>query len=292
MIQETLRADKGDLMIIRNKWIQLFVLSGLILVLVMLLQPKNKAPEWQVSTEKLKERIDKDLPALNEHISDFEKVNLLREWAYANIDISSTKALLAQDNNYLFNSNNGYLLFSAFSEDRGGVWCYGAAIALMRLYIAYGFNASILDYGKLGVMTHVVTLVKINHDRRQRMVIQDATFNLTYVDPDGVPYDYHEFVKVLKKRQRDKIRVLQSHSKSGDFLLHPGDVIRDYNHIIAEDAKPILVMDNGIQKYRSELSLQSFNNKFGPRINKFLIKKGYSGDPIYLFLFSVKNSQS
>lgn len=256
----------------------------------MLLQPKSEVPEWQASTEKLREQINNDLPALNEHISDFEKVNLLREWAYSNITASSSSALLAREKNYLFNYSQVHSLFSAFSEGKGGAWCYGAAIALMRVYNAYGFNASILDYGKIGIMTHVVTLVKINHDNGQRTVIQDATFNLTYVDPVGAPYDYHEFVQVLKERRSDKVRILQGHSRSGYFLLHPGDVKKDYSHIIAEDAKPILTMENGIQKYRSELSLQKFNNKFGPKINKFLIKKGYPGDPLYFFLFPIYNS--
>ena len=285
-------------MIVRNKWIKWFALSSFILVLIMLSldkmqfqlpakQQKYQTPASMVLIAKLKERIEREVPALNGRIGDFEKVNLLREWAYTNIDFSSKKALIEQDEGSQFFKQNIYLLFSAFSEDRGGVWCHGAAHVLMKLYFAYGFKASTLDSGKPGVMTHVVTLVQINHDGRQRTVIQDPTFNLTYVDSDGAPYDYNEFLGVLMKRRHTKIKVLQGHSQSHDFLLHPDDLKREYSQFISKDSKPSLIMENGIQKYKSELTLLRFKQTLGSRINTFLVKMGYPSDPIYLFLFPV-----
>jgi hypothetical protein len=245
-------------------------------------QFQNIKTKYQIA--KLKKRIEKDVPALKGSISDFEKVNLLRDWAYSNIDFSSEKALLCGDKQFRFYEKDVCSIFSAFDADKGGEWCGGAAFALMKLYDAYGFKAHASGSGDPNVMTHAFTIVRINYKGSPLFIIEDATFNITYVDPDGAPYDYRELYSVLQQRRRDMIRIVHGKNNVKDLLMHPDDKKADLDHYILKGSEPASIKANGFLKYKAEVSLTGFYKIFGQRIKKYLVGKGYPADPIYLFL--------
>jgi predicted O-methyltransferase YrrM len=53
----------------------------------------------------------------------------------------------------------------------GGVWSYGAAVTLAMLYRAFGYAATVYQFGFSGAFTHMVTLVGVPDGR---ILVQDA----------------------------------------------------------------------------------------------------------------------
>lgn len=244
----------------------------------------------ETSATLLKELIAREASLGRPGLTQWDTVNRIREWAHANIDLATPSSLLDQDPSFNFFNKSTPEIFAAFFNDRGGVWCGGAAYALMELYKLFGFRASLIDFGKPDVMTHVVTLVTIDFGGRPRTVIQDATLNLTYVTRDARPYDYLQLLAALMHHQHRKIRILPGGGGGGDALVDPRDADFPFDHVVDFSAPPTQVLQNGIKKYRSRLSWRSFERKFGPRIRSFLREEGHPEDLLYLFLYPLAGS--
>jgi len=238
----------------------------------------------------LRELITKEMSLREPGLTDWEVVNRLRDWSHANTDVSTEGYLLDKDTSFAFYNRSAAEIFAAFLQDRGGVWCGGAAYALMEVYRLFGFQASFLDYGKPGVMTHVVTLVKVMHDGTQRTTIQDPTLNIAYAATDGTPYDYFELLTALLQHQAGRIRMLHGSREGGDALVYPGEGGPSFDHVIDPGARPIQVFENGVRKYKSRLSWESFERRSGKSIRAFLKRQGHPENPLYLFLYPLAGS--
>lgn len=120
-------------------------------------------------------------------LTDWERTSALRDWAYANIDASATKAAYDPRD---FTSRSAPDIFAGFAADEGGVYCGNAAVSLMQLFRYMGFDAWALDTGLPdGGLTHVVTLVRLP-DLGGRVVLQDA-----YLGGSFGPVDFREVVE-------------------------------------------------------------------------------------------------
>jgi hypothetical protein len=73
----------------------------------------------------------------------------------------------------------------------------------------FGFEAWAANTGSLeGRGSHVVTLVKIEHRGEQRIIVQDAYFNLTLIDEmTREPLEYLQLVRRLAAREHESIAV-------------------------------------------------------------------------------------
>lgn len=239
----------------------------------------------------LKEIVTNDIPEITNATNDWQRVNLLREWGHSNIDWSSRKALLDQDKSFNFYDKSAVDIFSAFFQDKGGVMCGGTAYSLKKLYQLFGFKAYAYDMGKPGVMTHVVTLVEIKFQNSVKLVVQDATFDITYADNQGEPLDYFDLLSLLSSHKHEAINIIYGKSENGDFLLHPDDKSQ-YSQIISLKDSPFVVLESGLLKFRSRLTLSSFDRSFGKAIKEFLVKEGHPPDNIYLFLYPIGGDQT
>lgn len=241
-----------------------------------------------VSATLLKQLIQKDYPWLeNKEANDWGKVKALRQWAYEHVDWSTKSALIDTKPGFQYAGKDAPELFSLFFKDWGGVWCGGAAFSLMKLYHTYGFEAYTVDSGKRGMMTHVMTLVKIDYEGREIFAIQDPSFNVCYVDSEEKPYGYFDFLKTLKNRNHDNIVAQQGTNGHPDFLVHPDDDIGMYAHMLDFQDEPRARLPDGRLKYGSGLTFESFWKKFGPPITKFLESKGLPPNSVYLFLYPI-----
>jgi multisubunit Na+/H+ antiporter MnhB subunit len=167
----------------------------------------------------LKETISAEYPEMrNAQLDDWERVKLLRQWAHEHVDWGSQCAQMNQEQYRIFFDADAATEFAMFLKDEGAVWCQGTAWALMRLYEAYGYEAYCLGVDIPGVMTHAMTLVRISHDGRSILTIQDATFDIGYVDSDGEPYDYFDLLSVVENRHDYLVRIEQGACKPGDYL--------------------------------------------------------------------------
>ena len=163
-------------------------------------------------------RVAEEYPAINSpSTSDFEKTNILRQWAYMHSDVSDAEHLV--DNTpgigYNFYSYTVPQMTALFDNDQAGVWCGGAAWYLMKIYQMYGYEAGRVGTGihtqTAGApapgFTHAITVVKLNDGR---VIFQDAYLNYTFVQPSNpeVPLTTAEVIMLLKNNQDDQIGLL------------------------------------------------------------------------------------
>ena len=163
-------------------------------------------------------RIAEEYPAINSpSTSDFEKTNILRQWAYTHSDVSDREHVV--DNTPGIGGNfYSYTvpqMTALFDNDQAGVWCGGAGWYLMKIYQMYGYQAGRVAVGigskTAGAhapgFTHVITVVKLNDGR---IIFQDAYLNYTFVQSanPAVPLTTAEVIMLLKNNQDGEIGIL------------------------------------------------------------------------------------
>ena len=136
--------------------------------------------------------------------TDFEKVNILREFVYRNSVFANGSEMLLDINNYLGTEKNEKKqvqnLFNVTKERIGGFYCEGFATILTLLYRSMGYEAVNLSMAVDGENSHVLTLVKV----KELWIVEDATFNQVYVKQNGEPLDIREIIFYLLFRRRRK----------------------------------------------------------------------------------------
>jgi hypothetical protein len=232
----------------------------------------------------LKESISTEYPEIqNGQLDDWEKVKLLRQWTHEHVDWGSQCAQMNQEQYRKFFDADAPTEFAMFLKDEGAVMCQGTAWALMRLYEAYGYEAYCLGVDIPGVMSHVMTLVRISHDGSSILTVQDATFDISYVDSDGEPYDYFDLLAVVKNRHDDLVRIEQGACKPGDFLFCTGEKIESKYWSISGNAS-VPALSEGRMKVRFGQTMDDFWDTYGPAIVDFFAEEGYPPHWCYMFL--------
>lgn len=133
------------------------------------------------------------IPALRtSKVSDTQATTLLRHWATSWIDVAGSPASF-DSTVYTHTSIDG--MYEAYRVDQGGMWCWGTAVTLAKLYHAFGFQSWAYNYGvRKYEATHVVTLVKVGG----KVIVQDAYMNQLLVDKKGRPLDVRQALKMLR----------------------------------------------------------------------------------------------
>lgn len=140
--------------------------------------------------------------------SDWDNVNVIREWVSTHTP-SSSDSLIIQDKLW---KNSPYEMYLKFFLKEGGVNCAGYSYALMKLYREFGYKAFSYHSGRLDAFNHVITLVEIVYKGERRLVVEDATFDATYIDENKDPYDFFTFLDMVQKRRYASLRIIQSDS--------------------------------------------------------------------------------
>ncbi len=176
-----------------------------------------------VADEILQRLVVQQFPDLNsDRASDWEKVKMIRQWAYENSDLAGSDSIkLDHQPEFDFFNRRAIGIFAAYFKDRGGAYCGGTSIALSRLFDVFGFEAHTMSLGFPGRedLTHTVTLVDISHDGAPLTVIQDAYINLTYVDLDDEPTDLYVLAQRLAEGSKPKAKILEGQPALRDVLV-------------------------------------------------------------------------
>ncbi len=221
-----------------------------------------------------------DIPQLKKgnQLSEFEIVNALREWVYANVPVvSDTKLLLTTIENTSSAANVplGRRLYD-YKNGLAGAWCAGTAATLSDIYNLFGFETYKIDYGDIyknsRKATHAITLVKIKDKDKNILSIQDAYFNQIYVDRLGNPLDYFEMLELLKHQKADQIIVMP-----GQNQLKPRLIAKD----VKIDSTPEKIYPNGNKLIRQEFTLPDFEIA----AKDFLVKQKFPANILYLNSF-------
>jgi hypothetical protein len=174
-----------------------------------------KAYHDQNIIQQVKSRIENEYPEIKDpNISDIKKLHLLREWTSAHVVWGSDSTNM----NYELSRKNLYKIFETFDKSEGSVNCGLVSYILMKIYEEYGFEAYTYHSGSLDAFNHAVTFVKVNHNNKEILMIEDASFDLTFMDKNGNPYDFFDFIKTIKKGDKNNIVISQGNGKPHFYL--------------------------------------------------------------------------
>jgi len=94
-------------------------------------------------------------------------------------------------------TNDSKELSRIFRNDEGAVMCQGAAYYLHLKYLEAGYRSYLVGF-KSDVFSHAMALVEVERKDRQRaLIVQDPSFNLSYVDSVGQPLSILEIMTEL-----------------------------------------------------------------------------------------------
>lgn len=247
--------------------------------------PVDVGPD-DAAADCLRAIVVRDCPNLQDpRIDDWTRVCILRRWAYRNIDWSSPSCLLDAGTRSDSLTLDAAEFFAAFFRNEGGVYCGGTARAFMKLCQLFGFDACTLDSGHQEAGSHVVTLVSIHHAGRMIWCIQDATFNLAYVDENNAPLGYFELLLRLRQRRHDAIGIEGAEAEVAyrDYLFTSNeDALLCYRDRGSVDRLP-----NGLLRKEVEFTLEQFWDEYGEKIGRFLARNDYPAECVYLFLYPI-----
>ncbi|MGI0489072.1 hypothetical protein ACN4EK_26985 [Pantanalinema rosaneae CENA516] len=242
----------------------------------------------------LKAEIERAYPQMaNLKISDWDKVNLLRRWAYRTINVSSSSCLLENRLQSNFYKTTATELYNLFNQESNGVWCAGSAFFLVRLYNHYGYEAYVLSVGQqkdgsTELLTHSVTLVKIQHQGQSLYSIQDAYANATFTTTSGSPLDWFNLLTVLNQKADQQIQVVQDDDGMRDVIFCSGENYPPPSFYgTPTDKVPCEKRANGNVHCQYRLTLEDLTDRhpLSAPTQQFLAKAGYKPNLLYMFLF-------
>jgi hypothetical protein len=156
--------------------------------------------------------------------SDFEKTTFLRKYSGEVLDIGrvddQTNTLYKSKN---FESFNLEEFYSLSANDKLPATCGITTFFYIKLLQAFGFKAYQYSFGfkdkPYEQFIHSVTLVQIDFKGSKRLLIQDPYLNLTYLNQQGEPIDFFEFL--LNIRRHEYGLIVMDASSADTFLLVP-----------------------------------------------------------------------
>ena len=223
-------------------------------------------------------------------LEDLEVVTILRRFTYQNIiEAYDLSVCLDTDPSFNYASRQAPEIFQAFREDRGGVWCGGAARAYYRLCRMFGFKCFMINLGNLvGGLSHVTTVVEINHHGRGMLVVQDPYLNTAFRDSSRQPIDYLDLLSILSRRDHDLI-VPEDIENQTRYYLVPAEFepeVAGTWHFRRDGslAQPVDRLADGTLKYivRPSAGLLLETNS---ELQHFLSEKGHPVNILYFFLY-------
>lgn len=173
------------------------------------------------SDQYIKKLIELDYPKVNDNdISDFERVNMLRQWVATYVDWGSESTRI---DHHTLDKKSLKEVYEYFQNDLGTVECGGATQILMRIYNLYGYHAYRYDSGTPTSFNHIINIVRINHKEKEILSIQDPSYDVTYLTKNGEPFDFYQFLIDLKSKNIENIYVLEGNAKKRDYICSLND---------------------------------------------------------------------
>jgi len=104
-------------------------------------------------------------------------------------------------------TNDSRKLSKMFENDEGAVMCQGAAYYLHLKYLDANFRSYLVGF-QSKLFSHAMVLVEIKRQNGEKaLIIQDPSFNVTYVDRAGIPFSIYEIMDKLSKCDHDAIHI-------------------------------------------------------------------------------------
>jgi len=267
----------------------------------------------QYTSAMLENVIASEYPEINnQNITDWEKVNILRDWAYEhtdypNVSIQTSGKILNAIPESHFYQKEAPEIYSIYLNDQGAVVCSGSAYSLERLYEMYGYKSYFVNLGDPIVAnqtSHAITLVQINHNGKPLLSVEDAYFDYTIVDKEKNPIDFFEIVKLLRNERFSDIEVQYGTKKPCDVINNKSEAnafiqnskivanpLSDYNWTVLQNNSTVELPD-GLVKMKIQKDLEKYDNSMRDYHKNSIIKSPYYNETfpalsLYKYPFSI-----
>lgn len=174
----------------------------------------------------------------------FQSCSAIREEIFEKVTVSNTRDHLVELD---WEASLDDML-ELFSQDRGGVWCAGAAFVLFKAYIERGFDAHVLSFGLPDGFKHATTLVRIGDE----LYLNDAYLNFAYAEP---------FFDLLRKVAGGRVPApIIGTSRRRPVLAEERDEVGWISEVTG--TSPWRASRPGVRLYSAEMSLPTLHEKY------------------------------
>jgi hypothetical protein len=179
-------------------------------------------------------------------------------------------------------TNDVDALAEMFRKDEGAVMCQGVAYYLHLKYLKAGYRSYLVGF-QADIYTHAFALVEVRRaDGSKALIVQDPSFNLTYVDSAGQPLSIFELLTALAERHPETIVVKEGLPAEVEYLVADGDPVptvgQDY--VTSPVGEP---SDNPLFKsYRATVAVAEYNRALENQVRDYTQARGLPNDPLYL----------
>lgn len=169
----------------------------------------------------------KNAPSLlNKNSTDFERLNQIRKWVteqtlWGNRPVDTTLRLS-------INNSTALQIYTFLRSTNKALDCGTYSIFLLKIYQLFGYDGYIYDMGNDDQFRHVVVLVWINDNGTRKLIVEDPSYNLTYLDSKNSPLDFFELLRLIKENKTNEIVVKSTTGKGQWVLCHPDEECYTY----------------------------------------------------------------
>lgn len=162
--------------------------------------------EYLRDKDRMRAIVLKNKPTLsNNAITDIQRVNIIREWVNEqsvwggkNTNINVYRLLV---------NKTALQMLDFINITSTGLDCGTYTVFLLKLYHLFGYDSYVYDMGRDSEGGHSVVLVWINDNGKRKLIVEDPTYNITYIDSDGVPIDFFVLLQKIKDKQESEIKM-------------------------------------------------------------------------------------
>lgn len=168
----------------------------------------------------LEELIAKDRPDIRMASNELERLHIIREWVFTNTMLAGTTEYKG-DPFSKDKAEAGTIEYydNMYNEvwKKEGYYCGGIAQYLSDIYMTLGYNslflsAAVLDNEGNIVDSHAITLVRY----KEKWIVEDATFNISYADESGNILDIREIRKRVEEKK--EIQIIRGNAETKLYI--------------------------------------------------------------------------
>jgi hypothetical protein len=177
-------------------------------------------------------------------------------------------------------TNDSEELSRIFRNDEGAVMCQGAAYYLHLKYLDAGYRSYLVGF-QSRIFSHTMVLVEIERkDGTQALIVQDPSFNLSYVDSTGKALSVFEIMSHLASGNHEAILVKEGAPADVEFLRHPLDPDPIGSIYVKEFVGPSKE-NSELLEYKATISFNAFSNALFRKVKVFCAIKGVGNSILY-----------
>jgi len=209
-------------------------------------------------------------------LSSFKTTSQIRDTVGREVDWGTSKTQLKMK---IF-TNDSEELSRIFQNDEGAVMCQGAAYYLHLKYLDASYRSYLVGF-QSDIFSHTMVLVEIERkDGTQALIVQDPSFNLSYVDSTGKALSVFEIMGELANGSHKAIHVKEGTPADVEFLRHPLDPDPIGSTYVKGFVGPS-EENSEFLEYKATISINAFSNALSQKVKAYCSTKGVENSILY-----------